>query len=117
MRISGDSRAARARRGRVSKPAPRARSERRRDFAGVDVGAAIASREFPLLLPGGWVQGVERYFLVCCENFEPDLAALTDSEASYVIGWKWWSPEEIAASKELIYPEALANMLSNAGVG
>jgi probable phosphoglycerate mutase len=86
-------------------------------LSGVDVGAVIASREFPLLLPSGWVQGVERYFLVRSENFEPDLKALTESEASYVLGWKWWRPEDIAASKELIYPEALANMLGNVGVG
>ncbi|MGA9600068.1 MAG: NUDIX domain-containing protein, partial [Methylocystis sp.] len=86
-------------------------------LSGVDVGSAFASREFPLLLPSGWVQGVERYFLVRCEAFEPDTAALTESEASYVLGWKWWSKEEIAASNELIYPEALANMLTNVGVG
>ncbi|ARN83007.1 histidine phosphatase family protein [Methylocystis bryophila] len=86
-------------------------------LSGVDVGAAVASREFPLLLPGGWVQGVERYFLVRCPTFEPQLGALTESEASYVLGWKWWSKEEIAASRELIYPEALANLLDNVGVG
>ncbi len=86
-------------------------------LSGVDVGSAFASREFPLLLPSGWVQGVERYYLVRCEAFEPDTAALTESEASYVLGWKWWSKEEIAASNELIYPEALANMLTNVGVG
>jgi probable phosphoglycerate mutase len=86
-------------------------------LSGVDVGSAFASREFPLLLPSGWVQGVERYFLVRCPAFEPDLKALTESEASYVLGWKWWSREEIAASNELIYPEALANMLTNVGVG
>jgi len=63
------------------------------------------------------VQGVERYYLVRCEAFEPDTATLTESEASYVLGWKWWSKEEIAASNELIYPEALANMLTNVGVG
>ena len=84
-------------------------------LSSVNVGTAIASREFPLLLPSGWVQGVERYFLVRCENFEPDLNALTESEASYVLGWKWWRPEDIAASKELIFPEALATMLDRIG--
>ncbi|HTO78533.1 MAG TPA: phosphoglycerate mutase, partial [Methylocystis sp.] len=84
---------------------------------GIDVGPAVASFEFPLLLPSGWVQGVERYFLVRCPVFEPDLKALTESEASYVLGWKWWSKDEIAASNELIYPEGLANMLGNMGVG
>ena len=41
-------------------------------LADVMVGAPVAFREFPLLLPTGWVQGVERYYLVRCEAFEPD---------------------------------------------
>ncbi len=86
-------------------------------LSGVEVGGVIASREFPLLLPSGWVEGVERYFLVRCPAFEPDLTALTESEASYVLGWKWWSRQEIAASKELIFPEGLANMLGSVDVG
>ncbi len=82
----------------------------------VVVGEPIASREFPMLLRTGWVQGVERYFLLRCEAFEPRVDALTEDEKSYVLGWKWWRKQEIAASKELIYPEALANMLACAGV-
>jgi len=81
-----------------------------------DLGEPIATREFPLLLASGWVHAVERYYLVRCENFEPKLGALTPEEKTYVEGWKWWSPEEIAASKELIYPEALAHMLAGVDV-
>jgi 2,3-bisphosphoglycerate-dependent phosphoglycerate mutase len=80
------------------------------------VGAPIASREFPLHLPTGWSQAVEQYYLVRCEDFEPRLERLTAAEKTYVEGWKWWRADEIAASKELIYPEALANMLSRAGL-
>jgi probable phosphoglycerate mutase len=80
------------------------------------VGASVAGREFPLLLPSGWVQGVERYFLVRCDDFAPDLNALTAQERGYVLGWRWWSKEEIAAAREMIYPEALAHMLTAAGV-
>jgi 2,3-bisphosphoglycerate-dependent phosphoglycerate mutase len=82
----------------------------------MDVGEPIASREFPLRLRSGWAQAVERYFLVRCEAFEPRQAGLTVQEKSYVLGWKWWRREEIAASRELIYPEALAHMLEVAGV-
>jgi probable phosphoglycerate mutase len=78
----------------------------------ISIGAPIAAREFPLLLPSGWVQGVERYFFVRCADFEPRTHGLTKDEASYVLGWRWWRKEEIAASKEVIYPEALAHMLS-----
>lgn len=83
----------------------------------ITLGEPIASREFPLQLASGWHQAVEHYYLVRCEHFEPQLDALTADEKTYVQGWKWWRPEEIAASKELIYPEALAHMLTSAGVG
>ena len=82
----------------------------------VAIGEPIAAREFPMRLRDGWVQGVERYFLLRCEAFEPNGAALTPEEKSYVQGWKWWRRQEIAASDELIYPEALAHMLACAGV-
>jgi len=81
-----------------------------------NLGAPIAAREFPMLLEGGWVQGAERYFLARCEAFTPDLAALTEAERGYVQGCKWWSKEEIAASREMIFPEALVHMLAAAGI-
>jgi probable phosphoglycerate mutase len=81
-----------------------------------DLGEPVATREFPLLLGSGWVQAFERYYLVRARDFEPDLRALTAEEATYVEGWKWWAPAEIAASTELIYPEALAHMLAEVGV-
>ncbi len=80
------------------------------------LGAPIASREFPLRLESGWSHAVEQYYLVRCEDFEPNLEMLTFDEKGYVEGWKWWRPEEIAASTELIYPEALSHMLSRAGL-
>jgi len=83
------------------------------DFA---LGEPIAAREFPLLLKAGWVHSVERYYFVRCEDFAPNLGALTAEEKSYVQGWKWWSVREIAASHELIFPEALTHMLAGVGV-
>jgi probable phosphoglycerate mutase len=86
-------------------------------FEPAEVGAPIAQREFPLRLPSGWVQGVERYFLLRCDEFAPNGKGLTDQEASYVLGWKWWAKDEIAASREPIFPEGLAYMLTMARVG
>lgn len=82
----------------------------------INIGEPIASREFPLRLCSGWALAVERYFLVRCAAFEPRQVGLTAAEKSYVLGWKWWRKDEIAASRELIYPEALAHMLEVAGV-
>ena len=86
-------------------------------LSGVDVGAAIASREFPLAAAQRMGAGRRALLSRVLREFRARFAALTEGEASYVLGWKWWRPEDIAASKELIYPEALANMLTNVGVG
>lgn len=80
------------------------------------LGEPIATREFPVLLSADWVHAVEHYYFCRCPDFEPRLGALTAKEETYVEGWKWWAPAEIAASEELIYPEALAHMLAGVGV-
>ncbi|HXY59095.1 MAG TPA: histidine phosphatase family protein [Methylocystis sp.] len=80
------------------------------------IGPSIAAREFPVRLKSGYALAVERYFLVRCPPFEPQIAGLTADERSYVLGWRWWRRQEIAASRELIFPEALAHMLEVADV-
>jgi len=84
----------------------------------VELGDAIAAREFPLLLAksdGGteWVQAVERYYIARCEEFAPRFSGA--SERGHILDARWWLVPEIAESTELIYPEACAHMLTTAG--
>jgi len=74
---------------------------------GVDLGEVVATREFPMQLGAGWVLSSERYFAVRTENFTPRPQGFTAEERAHVLGWKWWRMEEIAASRELIFPEGL----------
>ncbi|HEY8163331.1 MAG TPA: histidine phosphatase family protein [Methylocystis sp.] len=76
-----------------------------------DPGPVVATREFPMELGEDWHQAVERYFLVETDKFEPRPENLTPEEQVHTLGWRWWSADEIAASDELIFPEALAALI------
>ena len=76
-----------------------------------DVGPVVATREFPMELGDDWQQAVERYFLIETEEFAPAPQQLTPEEKVHLLGWRWWSADEIAASPELIFPEGLEALL------
>lgn len=72
-----------------------------------DIGAPIASREFPMQLGDAWFLAAERQFLLRVKNFTPAPKGFTAQENAFWQGAKWWSAAEIAASDELIFPEGL----------
>jgi probable phosphoglycerate mutase len=76
-----------------------------------DLGPVVATREFPMELGEDWHQAVERYFLVRTEAFAPAPEYRTPEEEAHLLGWRWWSPEAVAASQELIFPEGLEALL------
>ncbi|MCC3245651.1 histidine phosphatase family protein [Methylocystis sp. WRRC1] len=76
-----------------------------------DPGPVVATREFPMELGEDWHQAVERYYLIRTEEFAPAPQGQTEEEKTHTLGWRWWSPEEIAASRELIFPEGLEALL------
>lgn len=68
-------------------------------------------------MPYPW-QGVhydqeEHFFLVPCTRFEPDAAdnpATHETEA--LLGFDWWTPRAMIASREPFIPRALAGALA-----
>ncbi len=76
-----------------------------------DVGPVVATREFPMELGDDWQQAVERYFLIETKEFTPAPQKLTPEEKVHLLGWRWWSADEIASSHELIFPEGLEALL------
>lgn len=76
-----------------------------------DPGPVVATREFPMEIGEDWHQAVERFYLVRAPRFEPQPQDLTEEEKTHVLGWRWWSADEIAASHELIFPEGLEALL------
>jgi probable phosphoglycerate mutase len=82
-------------------------------LAGVEPGPIVAKREFPMQFGEEWVFAVERYYAIRAGAFAPDTRGLTELERKDVLGWRWWSAREIAASEEAIFPEALESMLES----
>ncbi|MFZ3180027.1 MAG: NUDIX domain-containing protein, partial [Methylocystis silviterrae] len=77
----------------------------------LDPGPVVATREFPMEIGDDWHQAVERYYLIRTERFAVEPRDLTEEEKIHVLGWRWWSADEIAVSHDLIFPEGLEALL------
>ncbi len=81
------------------------------------VGAPIAERTFALMLPSGeTVLAVEHYFVVHTVSTELSRAEWTLEETQVMADHHWWSAEQLRATPDTVWPEALVAMLEQAGV-
>lgn len=81
-------------------------------FTQVELGPVVWLRASPLTLHGGErVLLKESYFVARCRGGDPSRAAWEAHEVELMDDLRWWSPEEIAASQEMIYPERLRELL------
>ncbi|KAA8554233.1 NUDIX hydrolase [Pseudomonas marginalis] len=81
------------------------------------VAAPIAERRFALMLPSGeTVSAVEHYFVVHTASTELSRAAWTLEETQVMADHHWWSAQALRATEETVWPEALVDMLVQAGV-
>lgn len=77
-----------------------------------EIGAAIASRDFELLLPDGervWAQ--ERFFVVRVADRRLSREGWTALEQKVMADHRWWSAEELASTTATVWPERLADLL------
>jgi 8-oxo-dGTP pyrophosphatase MutT (NUDIX family) len=78
-----------------------------------DLGPEIARRDYVMTVPDGETMAVdERYFLLRVEALEVADAGWTELERQVMTAHRWWSPEDIAAAEETVYPEDLIEMLA-----
>ncbi|MQB15048.1 NUDIX domain-containing protein [Pseudomonas lactis] len=81
------------------------------------VGESVAERSFPLMLPSGeTVLAVERYFVVHAPSEALSRAEWTEQEAQVMADHRWWSAEALRATSDTVWPQALSQMLEDAGV-
>ncbi|MBV6289855.1 NUDIX hydrolase [Pseudomonas aegrilactucae] len=81
-----------------------------------DVGQAVAERTFPLRLPSGeTVRAVEHYFVVRVDNPALSRAQWTAQEAQVMADHRWWSADALSTTADTVFPEALLQMLRQAG--
>jgi 8-oxo-dGTP pyrophosphatase MutT (NUDIX family) len=78
-----------------------------------EVGSQVAERTFQMQLPDGeYVIADERYFLVAVADANISKARWTVMENEVVTDFRWWIPDELAATSEIIYPEDLTSILA-----
>jgi 8-oxo-dGTP pyrophosphatase MutT (NUDIX family) len=78
-----------------------------------DLGPEIGRKDYVMRIPDGEVMEVEeRYFLLQVEALEVADAGWTELERQVMTEHRWWTPEEIRAAAEKVYPEDLVEMLA-----
>jgi 8-oxo-dGTP pyrophosphatase MutT (NUDIX family) len=81
------------------------------------VGACVADRRFALMLPSGeTVMAIEQYFVVHAHSEALTKAEWTLAEAQVMADHHWWSVNELKTTADTVWPEALIQMLLDAGV-
>lgn len=77
-----------------------------------DVGAEIAQRMFVMQMHDGeHVMADERFFVVRVDGDAVSREHWTDLERQVMAEHRWWSRAELAATREVVFPENLAEML------
>lgn len=56
----------------------------------------------------------ESWFVVDVERFEPDTRGWTELERRTHSAVRWWTPEELAATSETVYPSDIVELLRSA---
>lgn len=86
---------------------------------GIDAaGEPVAHREFTMRMPDGEpVTSDERLFLVRVAASAPALsrAGWTPLEHDVMRAHRWWSRDELIATRETVFPEDLPRLLADAG--
>ncbi|WP_073522281.1 NUDIX hydrolase [Pseudomonas fluorescens] len=81
------------------------------------VGECVAERNVTLMLPcGETVLAVERYFVVHAPSDALSRAEWTVQETQVMADHRWWSAQALRATSDTVWPQALPQMLQDAGV-
>ena len=81
------------------------------------VGACVADRSFALMLPSGeTVLAIEQYFVVRAPSTALSKAEWTLSETQVMADHNWWSVSDLKTTADTVWPEALLQMLQDAGI-
>jgi len=75
-------------------------------------GPCVAERRCPIRHLGEWVLAVERYYVVRCARFEPSRDGFTPHEHNVTLAHRWWTPDELRATREAVYPPGLAELIA-----
>jgi 8-oxo-dGTP pyrophosphatase MutT (NUDIX family) len=82
-------------------------------FTHVRLGPLVWTRE--VVYPGQGAEPVrfsEHYFLAWCDGGELTRDGWDEAERALIDDIRWWSPEDLAANAEPVFPERLSELLA-----
>jgi 8-oxo-dGTP pyrophosphatase MutT (NUDIX family) len=90
-----------------------------------EVGLAVAAADlYPVAYASGhadlgWANGLfrEDFFLCRVDSHEVDTDGQNAFERSHYGGHRWWTPTELAATAETVYPFGLVDLLADVMAG
>lgn len=74
-------------------------------------GTPVWSRRTEFAFDGHYFVQHESYYVVRVPRFDVRPTALTELEARTTTGWRWWPPEELAATAAPVFPPELGTLL------
>jgi 8-oxo-dGTP pyrophosphatase MutT (NUDIX family) len=77
-----------------------------------DIGEAVWVRRARFPFEGSVYDQVEHYFVARVVDAQVDASGWTDLERRSVVEHRWWSADELRRTEETVYPENLAELLS-----
>ena len=80
-------------------------------FQVTELGPPVCTRRFEWNFEGTSFDQEETYFLVRTPGFTPRDHGWTDLEKATVVGHHWWTLEELRETREVVFPEDLAQLL------
>lgn len=76
-----------------------------------DMGPVVHSRITEFSFGGQDYRQSEEYFLVQVDRHDPAPTALSDLELVAVLGYRWWSRDELRTTSATVYPRELLALL------
>ncbi len=76
-----------------------------------DIGTPVHERQLFFDFEWESFRQTEQFFLVRTERFALDDRAWTDLERRSLLGYRWWTTDELRATTETIFPENLIELL------
>lgn len=76
-----------------------------------DPGPRMFSRRLHWIFEGVAYDQEETYFLVRVPEFVPVGDRWTDVERATIVGYRWWTLDELRVTAEVVFPEDLADRL------
>jgi 8-oxo-dGTP pyrophosphatase MutT (NUDIX family) len=87
-------------------------------FTEVELGPVVWRRDGPLKLADGeTVMFRERYLVGRCAGGEPSRDGWEEQERSLIDDLRWWTPPDLAASGETIFPREMPVLLPDVAAG